>query len=69
MVTHQDYNGCTTQLYPRDDEWLATDTVFAVKDDLILDFKPSTDDPKAELDLEYNVTLSPKGYQGKSYHR
>ncbi|KAF3761259.1 aromatic compound dioxygenase [Cryphonectria parasitica EP155] len=67
MVTHPDYNGCTTQLYPRDDQWLTTDTVFAVKDDLILDFHPSKNDPKAELDLEYNVTLSPKGYQGKNF--
>ncbi|ROV89451.1 hypothetical protein VMCG_10200 [Cytospora schulzeri] len=65
MVTHQDYQGCTTQLYPKDDPWLKTDTVFAVKDDLILDFQPSKEDPKAELDLEYNVILAPKGYKGK----
>lgn len=65
MVTHPDFQGCTTQLYPKDDPWLKTDTVFAVKDDLILDFQPSKDDPKAELDLEYNVILAPKGYKGK----
>ncbi|RKU49301.1 hypothetical protein DL546_009801 [Coniochaeta pulveracea] len=65
MVTHPEFQGCTTQLYPKDDPWLATDTVFAVKPDLILDFKPKTDDPKATLDLEYNVYLAPKGYKGK----
>ncbi|KUI69861.1 Catechol 1,2-dioxygenase [Cytospora mali] len=65
MVTHPDYQGCTTQLYPKDDPWLKTDTVFAVKDDLILDFQPAKDDPNAELDLEYNVILAPKGYKGK----
>ncbi|ROV92095.1 hypothetical protein VSDG_07539 [Cytospora chrysosperma] len=65
MVTHPDFQGCTTQLYPKDDPWLKTDTVFAVKDDLILDFQPSKEDPKAELDLEYNVILAPKGYKGK----
>lgn len=65
MVTHPDYQGCTTQLYPRDDPWLATDTVFAVKDDLVVDFKPLEGDEKAVLDLEYNVNLAPKGYKGK----
>lgn len=65
MVTSPDHLGCTTQLYPRDDPWLATDTVFAVKDDLILDFKPLKGDDKATLDLEYNVVLAPQGYQGR----
>lgn len=58
MVTHPDYSGCTTQLYPKDDPWLATDTVFAVKPDLVVDFKPYKDD-KAVLELEYNVILAP----------
>lgn len=58
MVTHPDYAGCTTQLYPKDDPWLATDTVFAVKPDLVVNFKPYKDD-KAELELEYNVILAP----------
>ena len=65
MVTHPDYQGCTTQLYPKDDPWLATDTVFAVKDDLVVDFKPLQGNDKATLELEYNVTLAPKGYKGK----
>ncbi|KJZ70413.1 hypothetical protein HIM_10181 [Hirsutella minnesotensis 3608] len=65
MVTHPEYRGCTTQLYPRDDPWLTTDTVFAVKDDLIVDFKPLRGDPKAELELEYNIILSPKDYKGR----
>ncbi len=65
MVTHPDYLGCTTQLYPKDDPWLATDTVFAVKDDLVVDFKPLQGDDKATLELEYNVNLAPKGYKGK----
>ncbi|GAB0137093.1 putative catechol dioxygenase [Epichloe bromicola] len=66
MVTHPEYKGCTTQLYPKDDPWLETDTVFAVKDDLVVDFKPYKDD-KATLELEYNVVLSPKGYKGKVF--
>jgi catechol 1,2-dioxygenase len=65
MVTHKDFQGCTTQLYPSDDPWIKSDTVFAVKDDLVVDFKPLKGDPKAVLDLEYNVNLAPKGYKGR----
>ncbi|PHH78313.1 hypothetical protein CDD80_7068 [Ophiocordyceps camponoti-rufipedis] len=64
-VTHPDYRGCTTQLYPRNDPYLATDTVFAVKDDLVVDFKPLVGDGEAELGLEYNVFLTPKGYKSR----
>lgn len=65
MVTHPDYQGCTTQLYPADDPWLKTDTVFAVKPDLVVEFKPLEGDDKATLELDYNVNLAPKGYKGK----
>jgi protocatechuate 3,4-dioxygenase beta subunit len=57
MVSADKYKQVTTQLFPRDDKYATTDTVFAVKDDLLLDFKPSKD-PKADLDLEYNISLS-----------
>ncbi|KAH7091370.1 Intradiol ring-cleavage dioxygenase [Paraphoma chrysanthemicola] len=60
MVSAEGYKPLITQLYPRDDKWVTNDTVFAVKDDLLLDFKPSND-PKAKLDLLYNVTLAPTG--------
>lgn len=66
MVTADNYKGCTTQLYPDDDPYLTTDSVFAVKDDLILHFNPKTDDPKCTLDLLYNVVLAPKHLQGSS---
>ncbi|KAF5524972.1 Catechol 1,2-dioxygenase [Colletotrichum aenigma] len=58
--------GCTTQLYPNDDPWLSTDTVFALKDDLLCDFKPLKGDDKAELELEYNVILAPRDYKAKN---
>lgn len=59
-MTHPDYRTVTTQIYPKDDEYLSTDTVFAVKDDLVVDFLPREGDEKAKLDLEYNVVLAPK---------
>ncbi|KAK9413136.1 putative Intradiol ring-cleavage dioxygenases domain-containing protein [Seiridium unicorne] len=67
VVTHPDYKGCTTQLYPKDDQWLETDTVFAVKDDLVVDFKSLKGDGKAMLELDYNVILAPKDYKGKLF--
>ncbi|KUJ06498.1 aromatic compound dioxygenase [Mollisia scopiformis] len=68
MITADEYRGCTTQIYPNDDPYLSTDTVFAVKDDLVVDFKPIEGDPKAILDLEYNVILAPKSYKGVTPH-
>ena len=62
QVTHPDYIGVTAQLYPRDDPYLATDTACAVKEDLLLDFKPATGDSKATLDVEYNVRLASRKY-------
>lgn len=62
MVTHNDYKPLVNQIYPSDDPWLETDTVFAVKDDLVVNFTPSQDS-KAELDLEYNIVLVPKDYE------
>jgi catechol 1,2-dioxygenase len=66
MVTHPEYVGVTAQLYPRDDPWLETDTVCAVKPDLLLDFKPvpKGQDPKgAVLDCEYDIRLLPGKYK------
>ncbi|KAG9240181.1 putative catechol 1,2-dioxygenase [Calycina marina] len=50
------------KMLPTDDPYLSTDTVFAVKDDLVVDFTPRENDPKAGFTLEYNVKLAPKGY-------
>jgi len=66
MISHDDFKPVTTQIFPKDDPYLTTDTVFAVKDDLVVDFLPRKDDPKAQLDLEYNVKLAPKSYSGVS---
>lgn len=40
MVTAPGYKPLTTQIFPRTDPYLKTDTVFAVKPDLVVDFKP-----------------------------
>jgi catechol 1,2-dioxygenase len=67
MVTHPDYLGVTAQLYPRDDPWLETDTVCAVKDDLLLDFEKVENEEKgAVLDCRYDVRLLSNKYKPDS---
>lgn len=58
MITHPDFVGVTVQMYPSDDPYLETDTACAVKDDLILEFKPIENEPNgATLDCEYDIRL------------
>ena len=65
MVSHPDYRPVTTQLFPSDDPYLKTDSVFAVKDDLVVTFTPRHGDKQAEEDLEYNIVLPPRPKQEK----
>jgi catechol 1,2-dioxygenase len=60
MVSADNYKQVVTQIYPKDDPYLATDTVFAVKDDLVVDFTPLSGDAKATLELKYDFGLAPK---------
>jgi catechol 1,2-dioxygenase len=64
-----------TQIYPKDDPWLETDTVFAVKDDLVVDFAPLKKLPEsmgehkgpggpATKELDLDIVLAPKGMAG-----
>lgn len=66
MISAENYKQVVTQLFPSDDPWLETDTVFAVKDDLVVDFVPTDKDPKCVRDLTYNITLAPKATPGDS---
>lgn len=66
MISAEGYKQVVTQLFPSDDPWLKTDTVFAVKDDLVVDFVPTDKDPKCVRDLTYNITLAPKDIPGDS---
>lgn len=47
----------TTQIFDRKDKYLDNDSVFAVKDSLVVDFVPRKDDPQAALELNYDVKL------------
>ncbi|MCJ1442005.1 MAG: hypothetical protein MMC23_002497 [Stictis urceolatum] len=67
MISHPDYRPVTTQIFPSDDPYLTTDSVFAVKDDLVVDFKPREGDENASLDLEYNVILPQRAADQSSH--
>jgi catechol 1,2-dioxygenase len=45
---------------------LENDSVFAVKDALIVDFKPIKDNPKADFDLPYDFKMA--SYEDAAKH-
>jgi len=66
MISADGYKQVVTQLFPSDDPYLKTDTVFAVKSDLVVDFVEKKDDPKCTRDLTYNIILAPRDVPGDS---
>ena len=72
QITHDEFKPVVTQIYPSDDQWLSTDTVFAVKDDLVVDFTSLKELPSSMSDhkgpggaatkeLKLDIVLAPKG--------
>ncbi|KAE8144320.1 Intradiol ring-cleavage dioxygenase [Aspergillus avenaceus] len=59
IATLDGYKPLTTQIFDRKDPYLTNDSVFAVKDSLVVDFVPRKDDPQAGLELNYDVKLVP----------
>ncbi|KAJ5997083.1 hypothetical protein N7499_006602 [Penicillium canescens] len=57
LATCEGYRPLTTQIFDRKDKYLDNDSVFAVKDSLIVDFVPRENDPEASLELNYDVKL------------
>ena len=57
IVSAPGYKPLVTQIFDRRDEHITNDTVFAVKDSLIVDFKERKGDPKAQYELEYSFRL------------
>ena len=59
-----------TQIFDRRDKHISDDSVFAVKDSLVVDFLPRKGDSKAGFELEYDFklasyeTASKSGMQG-----
>lgn len=57
QVLHKDYKPVTTQIFDSVDPYLTNDSVFAVKDQLVVDFVPRKGDDKATLELKYDIKL------------
>jgi len=47
-----------TQIFDRRDKHITNDSVFAVKESLIVDFLPRKGDSKADFELEYGFRLA-----------
>ncbi|KAK2630487.1 hypothetical protein QTJ16_001307 [Diplocarpon rosae] len=62
LIVHKDgYKPVTTQIFDKEDPYLENDSVFAVKDSLVVDFKPLKGNAKATLELEYPIVIAPQG--------
>lgn len=53
------YKPITTQIFDKDSDYLTDDSVFAVKDSLVVEFKPRKDDPQATFELKYDISMAP----------
>jgi catechol 1,2-dioxygenase len=58
LVRASGYKQLTTQIFDKDSEYLGNDTVFADKNSLTVEFMPRKDDPKAQLEVLYNISLA-----------
>ncbi|KIX96454.1 uncharacterized protein Z520_07720 [Fonsecaea multimorphosa CBS 102226] len=60
MITAPSFKPLNTELFDRRDPHSYDDSVFAVKDGLIVEFLPRHGDPKAQFELEFNFKLARK---------
>lgn len=61
IVMIDGYKPVTTQIFDRKSEYLDNDSVFAVKDSLVVDFAPRENDDQATLELKYDIGMVANG--------
>jgi len=59
IVQRDGYRSVTTQIFDKEDKYLENDSVFAVKDSLVVEFKRLEGNPKATLELDYPIVIAP----------
>jgi catechol 1,2-dioxygenase len=64
-VLVEGYKPITTQIFDKESKYLDDDSVFAVKDSLIVDFVPLEGDSTAKKQLHYDVAMAPLNSQGE----
>ncbi|KAK0711056.1 aromatic compound dioxygenase [Lasiosphaeris hirsuta] len=57
IVSATGHRTLTTQIFDDRDEYIEKDSVFAVKDDLVVHFEPREQDPQAKWTLNYEFVL------------
>ncbi len=60
------YKPITTQIFDRNSKYLDDDSVFAVKDSLVVDFVPRKNDDTAKFELQYDIMMAPIDSKGES---
>jgi len=53
------YQELVTQVFDSEDKYLNSDSVFAVKDSLIIDFKPAPSGADTQYVVDYDIRLNP----------
>jgi len=66
IIIVEGYKPITTQIFDKTSKYLDDDSVFAVKDSLLVEFVPRKEDSKATLELQYDVAMAPVDKQGNS---
>lgn len=59
IVMVDGFKPITTQIFDKESKYLEDDSVFAVKDSLVVEFVPRKGDSEAEWELKYDVELAP----------
>ena len=57
IISAPGYKPIVTQIFDRRDEYITNDSVFAVKDSLVVDFLPRKGDERAQFELPYDFRL------------
>lgn len=60
IITAPGYKRVVTELFDRQDKHVNDDAVFAVKEDLVIDFQPLKGDPRAQYEVTYDFKLARK---------
>jgi len=66
IVLAEGYKPITTQIFDKTSKYLDDDSVFAVKDSLVVEFLPREGDEKAKRQLNYNIHMAPLTSKGES---
>ena len=65
QVLIEGYKPITTQIFDKNSKYLDDDSVFAVKDSLVVDFVPLEGDSTAKHQLQYDILMAPIDSKGE----